>query len=177
VFDNEFEHERHQHNNMHTETSCTPPDTLLLRLAPDVSRCVQLNWRHIRSSCRRGQLLTTYNFRLLDLTVKGLMCLFHRIFHDQTDVYKTNFSFGVILRHRVTGEVRHHPAECNDHFLYRATTVKNREDLETIKKHLETVDLIEHIIESVRDSYRTVIEEITNVEICLYKIGLQRIIE
>ena len=73
---------------------------------------IQKNWRSIRTWFRAGPIRHRYNFYLNGGTIQAILTqIFNAIISTLQCTFKINYSFGYILKNRVTGECRYfHPS-------------------------------------------------------------------
>ena len=88
------------------------------------------------------------------------------IFQHQTNAFKINLSFSLILQHRETGEFQYHYASNNNQLLNSPSLIRNQQDLENPLDHLAAKDFPSHLKDQ-RPNTKWVIERIVSLGIHL----------
>ena len=90
-------------------------------------------WSSIRSHHRSGRIQTTHNIRLTNLDTTTLHPTLWKIFRNQSSAFQINLSFGFILRHKISGELRyfHSSKNVSSRFLDAPHLVNNACDFDT----------------------------------------------
>jgi hypothetical protein len=71
-----------------------------------------------------------YNFTLHEITSSTFPEMVHLIFREQTSAFKMNVSFGFVLPHMETGELRYYYSSQNySRLFYVPHLIKTKEDL------------------------------------------------
>ncbi|KAJ8043358.1 hypothetical protein HOLleu_10409 [Holothuria leucospilota] len=130
------------------------------------------NWRAIRTHHHRGnRVQDAYNFRITDLSDASMGNLVSLVYHDQSNQFKLNMSFGFILRNRVTRVLRYYHASFNNHRLFdHPIMMGNQGDLRHFLEQFDIEDVEQTLLFGRPDS-NWVLEFITNVTIFVNKLG------
>ncbi len=111
---------------------------------------------------RLGPVLSTYNVPVNpDMTVADLETVLNDIYRTQSHAFKLNISFGVILRHVETEEVRYFRPYSNQALFDQPIFVGRRADIANIVQRLNDTDVIESVIKNRPDT-KWRLEFITN---------------
>ncbi|XP_038054118.1 uncharacterized protein LOC119726482 [Patiria miniata] len=134
------------------------------------SRVYRENWAAIRTHHLVGRVVQDiYNVRM-DLPLCSLARIMNSVFKKLTCRGKINISFGFILRHAETGELRYfHPSYNNAKLFSTAITIGSRDDMDNLILRLEQMDILEHLRQQRPDTKWTVVS-LTNVAIYVNKM-------
>ena len=103
--------------NTHQEKSRVAADTEVLPDDPRPEPCIDSIGSPFRQEATGNRVQDRYNFTLHEMTASTFTEMVHRIFREQTTAFKINVSFGFILRHMETGELRYyHSSQNNSRF-------------------------------------------------------------
>ncbi len=128
----------------------------------DLRRCYETNRAIILDQHRLGPVLSTYNVPVNpDMTVADLETVLNDIYRTQSHAFKLNISFGVILRHVETEEVRYFRPYSNQALFDQPIFVGRRADIANIVQRLNDTDVIESVIKNRPDT-KWRLEFITN---------------
>ena len=72
------------------------------------------NWSAIRSYDHRHRVQTMHNIRLTTSSIHDSLPELERIFNEQRTAFKSNGSFGLILLHKITGQVTYYHSSVNN---------------------------------------------------------------
>jgi hypothetical protein len=94
----------------------------------------------------------------------------HQIFRQQTTAFKINVSFGFVLRHMETGELRYyHSSQNNSRIFYVPHLIRTEEDLERFLDELQGQDILEFIRQQRPDA-KWVVHLLNNVTFYVNKL-------
>ena len=137
-------------------------------LEKEIEDVCQKNWRLIRD-CRReqGRLCSCYNYCVCregkNLCMEELRHELEEIFQRKKRPFKVNFSFGFVLRHQVTGDLRYYYASRNNNLvLHTPILVKGHGDLGKDLRKLEEVDPFDYAYWRKPNSQKVVVR-VTNI--------------
>ena len=121
-------------------------------------------WSSIRTHHRSGRIQTTHNIRLTNLDTTTLHPTLWKIFRNQSSAFKINLSFGFILRHKISGELRyfHSSKNVSGRFLDVPHLVNNACDFETFLRSFDQQDILSWAILQ-RPNSEWVCDLVTNV--------------
>ena len=88
-----------------------PPPALADEYGSELQDVIIQHCGSIRTHTSHGPVQSRYNFRLMTSDIGGLD-LGH-IFADQTTAFKSNVSYGFILRNKISGRYRFYHSSCN----------------------------------------------------------------
>ena len=118
---------------------------------------------------REGSIEAVYNFPVDNtVTVDQLMAFADQVFSRQTSAFKLNLTFGYILRHRETGEVRYFRPFEHEGILDAPIYISSRRDLDRLERMLRNLNLLELLLMQRPDT-KWVIELLTNVRFAVFK--------
>ena len=107
-------------------------------MLPETRALYRQHWQSILTKeATDSRVQDRYNFTLLEMTASTFTEMVHQIFREQTIAFKINVSFGFILRHMETGELRYyHSSQNNARFLDVPHLIRTEEDLERFLEEL-----------------------------------------
>ena len=116
--------------NTHQEKSRVAADTEVLPEDPETRVIYLRHWNTIRTEeATSNRVQDRYNFTLHEMTASTFTEMVHRIFREQTTAFKINVSFGFILLHMETGELRYyHSSQNNSRFFDVPHLIRTEED-------------------------------------------------
>ena len=105
----------------------------------------QEHWSSIRTHHRTGQRVQdVYNFRIRDLNLHSLTEELQQMFRSQTVRFRINVSFGFILRHVETGELRYYHSSHNQgRLLDIPPAITNQKDFDAFLSSILQADILE----------------------------------
>merc|ERR1712024_376518 len=93
-----------------------------------------------------------------------------KIFENQTTKFRINVSFGFVLRHKETGELRYwYPSHGGDRLRLQPPMIRHAQDFEEFLETLDTEDVLERCRQQKPDSNETV-DLVTNCVVFIDKI-------
>jgi hypothetical protein len=117
--------------NTHQEKSRIAADMEVLPDDTDTRALHRQHWQSIRTEEATGnRVQDRHNFTLHEMTESTFTEMVHRIFREQTTAFKINVSFGFILRHMKTGELRYYHSSQNKYL----DELQGQDILEYIRK-------------------------------------------
>jgi hypothetical protein len=157
--------------NTHQEKSRVASDTEVLPDDPETRALYRQHWQSIRAEEATGnRVQVRYNLTLHEMTVSTFTEMVRRIFREQTTAVKINVSFGFILRHMETGELRYyHSSQNNSRFFDVLHLIRTEEDLEKFLDELQGQDILEYIRQQRPDT-KWVVHLLTNVTFYVNKL-------
>ncbi|KAJ8298574.1 hypothetical protein KUTeg_022634 [Tegillarca granosa] len=115
-----------------------------------------------------GPVQSTYNFPIAnDLSVDQLVNFVDEIYEDQQHAFKLNFSFGVILQNRETGEYRYFTSYTNNVVLQSPMFISRRANLRRLYLHLRRLDILSELL-ATRPDTKWVPVLLTNVQFFIF---------
>lgn len=147
---------------------------------PELHELYRLNWSSIRSSRYIRRFQDILNCRLLrlpgDSEPEAPVDTLRRLWRAFDCALKINISYGVVLRHSVTGRLRYFHASSNNATVFPvARTVSSLEDLNRLIENFLEIDPAQMGINR-RDGSSWVLHAVTNVTFYLYKLlGVNRV--
>ena len=127
------------------------------------------NRKYIFAEDETGELKKIYNFTTNDLhggyrEIRGHLS---QVYNKQTNAYRINFSFGMILQNSSTGEYRYYIPYYNNKVLYFPFTISNRNSINFLMHKLARIDVIQQA-RAVRPSTNWILVAITNVQYTIF---------
>jgi hypothetical protein len=103
-------------------------------------------WSAIRSYRHdQGDVQQVHNRRLTSADTKDVESELWKIFGVQKHAFKINFSYGLILRHNDTGELRYfHACQNNARLLDMPWLVRNEDDFKNLLEKIRQYDILEY---------------------------------
>ena len=146
-------------------------DTEVLPDDPETRVLYLRHWNTIRTEeATSNRVQDRYNFTLHEMTASTFTEMVHRIFREQTTAFKINVSFGFILRHMETGELRYyHSSQNNSRLLDVPHIIRTEEDLEKFLNELQGQDILEYIRQQRPDT-KWVVHLLTNLTCYVNKL-------
>ncbi len=119
-----------------------PPPPLVDEYGSEIQDVIIQHWGSIRTHTSHGPVQSRYNFRLMNSDIGGLD-LGH-IFADQTTAFKSNLSFGFILRNKLSGRYRFYHSSCNYCGRYpdEPSLITNAETFETFLERIKEPNIL-----------------------------------
>ena len=115
-----------------------------------------------------GPNISVYNFPAgNDVDEEQISQAADAVYDQQDHAFKSNLSFGVILRNRETGEYRFFRPFYNDSVLDRRLYVSRRRDMRTLTLRLRRMDLFAHLLRQ-RDDTKWIPVLVTNFRFTLF---------
>ena len=157
--------------NTHQEKSRVAADTEVLPDDPETRVLYLRHWNTIRTEeATSNRVQDRYNFTLHEMTASTFTEMVHRIFREQATAFKINVSFGFILRHMETGELRYYHSSQNNSRLFDVPhLIRTEEDLETFLDELQGQDILEYIRQQRPDT-KWVVHLLTNLTFYVNKL-------
>ncbi|XP_071793479.1 uncharacterized protein [Asterias amurensis] len=124
----------------------TRTDGAILDLQPEaIVNTVRKNWAAIRTHHYLNRLIQDmYNFRLISNSDMNVDKVLTTVFYRLRCRAKINLSFGFILRHSETGELRYfHPSQNNGSVFPSPETVASAEDLDRLVTRVQEADVLQ----------------------------------
>ena len=127
------------------------------------------NRKYIFAEEEIGELKKMYNFATNDLhrgyrEIRGHLT---EIYNKQTNAYRINFSFGMILQKTSTQEYRYYIPYYNNKVLYFPFTMSNRNSINFLMHKLARIDVVQQA-RVVRPSTNWILVVITNVQYTIF---------
>ena len=140
----------------------------------DIKRIYQQHWSSIRQHFHRHRpIQDLYNFRLTDLGSMG--GYLDAIFQDQSGGFTINYSFGYVLRHKETGQLRYFYASTNNtRVLQQPHRVDSRAALTALQTTVSKTDPLEWA-QQQRPTTRWAVELLTNALFFVHRLPNQPI--
>ena len=132
------------------------------------------HWRSLRTHHNTGRRIQdTYNFRLVGSEVVGEGFSIDQglriVFQELRTRVKLNVSFGLVLRHTITGELRYFRSSFNySRFFDEPFSIGSEEDMVKFIDVLLNEDIAEHGRQKRPDT-KWVVHEVTNMTVCVNK--------
>ena len=146
---------------------------------PEENELFRTNWSSIRSSLYRRQYQDILNCRIVgsdgeNLEDPGERLV--RVWNSLQSALKVNVSFGVVLRHQITGRLRYYHSSSNNSTVYpTARSLTSRADLNSLVDDFRALDYAQHGLNR-RQNSSWVLHKVTNVTFYVYKLhGINRV--
>jgi hypothetical protein len=151
-------------------TDNTPPDLG----DPELHNVYKQCWSAIRNYREyHGDILQIHNRLLTSINTLDVEQDLWAIFDQQTKAFKINFSYGFVLRHVETGELRYYHARGNDfHLLDFPQLVRNEVDFVHILEVISREDVLEYIREQ-RPDRNWIVDMVTNLSVYIYVMSYE----
>ena len=119
-----------------------PPPALADEYGSELQDVIIQHWGSIRTHTSHGPVQSRYNFRLMTSDIGGLD-LGH-IFADQTTAFKSNVSYGFILRNKISGRYRFYHSSCNccGRYLDEPSLITNADTFEIFLEQIKEPDIL-----------------------------------
>ena len=135
-----------------------------------LKQIVEEKWQHIRSHSHLGQFEDRHVIRLESTNLRDIYGQLRQIFENQTTKFRINVSFGFVLRHKETGELRYwYPSHGVDRLLPQPPMIRHAQDFEEFLETLDMEDVLEWCRQQKPDSKETV-DLVTNCVVFIDKI-------
>ena len=140
-------------------------------LSSPVQEIFQHHWSSIRTHHHTGQhVQDVYNFRIKDLNMHSLVDQLQQLFRNQHTRFKVNVSFGFILRHTETGELRYyHSSQNMGRLLDVPHMVSNQRDFDAFLDSILVEDVLEWARQQRPDS-KWIVLSVTNLTVFVNKL-------
>jgi hypothetical protein len=100
-----------------------------------------------------GQPQSFYNFALdSEFSIDDLMSNVEYIYKDQSQSFRLNMAFGVILQHTTTNEFRYFKAYTNDPLFQRPLYISLRKHILRLKDRLTKLDISKYMMRARKDT-------------------------
>ena len=130
----------------------------------------QEHWSSIRTHHHPGRVQDVYNYRITDLNLHNLMDELQQLFHIQTVRFRINASFGFILRHIETEELRYYHSSHNQgRLLDVPPTITNQEDFDDFVESLMQEDILEWAKQQRQDT-KWIVVFVTNMSVYVNRL-------
>ena len=138
---------------------------------PDTRKVYLENWDHIRTRENvDNRVQDRFNYTLHDLNIHQFQEATKEIFERQATCFKINASFGFMLRHIETGDLRYfHASQNNNRYLDMPHLIRNEDDLQRFSRELDRQDLLEYIRQQRPDT-KWVVHLVTNITFYVNKL-------
>ena len=135
----------------------------------ELSEVYNTNRKYIFAEDETGELKKMYNFTTNDLHrgYREIREHLTEIYNKQTNAYRINFSFGMILQNTNTQEYRYYIPYYNNKVLYFPFTISNRNSINFLMHKLARIDVIQQA-RAVRPSTNWILVAITNVQYTIF---------
>ncbi len=122
------------------------PQNLVERLAQDeeLLQFYRTHWRQIRSSVKKGKILTKYNCYLPTLNTDTFLQCLKEVFEQQKNAFKINVAFGFILRNNETNQRKFYYSSGNTRLFNGPHLITDRPSFEEFSSILKQQDPLEH---------------------------------
>jgi hypothetical protein len=136
---------------------------------PELADVYKQYWSAIQNYREyHGKILQIHNRLLTSINTLDVEQDLWAVFDQQNNAFKINFSYGFVLRHVETGELRYYHARGNDtHLLDFPPLVRNERDFANVLEVISQVDVLEHIREQ-RPDRNWIVDMITNLSVYIY---------
>jgi len=111
---------------------------------PELIKIYKANWRQIRSSVKKGKILTKYNCFLPDLNIGSIVTCAEKVFGEQKSAFKLNLSFGFILKNSETDERRFYYSSGNTKLFPAPHLISDRDTFNLFIHDLEQIDPLDY---------------------------------
>ena len=144
------------------------PSEVRAQLVHDGTEAIYLkNWTAIRSYNHIHRVQSVYNIRLTSSSIHDILLTLNEIFNNQRNSFKINASFGFILQHRISGEVRYfHSSANNARILPEPISVENHDHFRDFIDQLEGGDFLE-FARQMRPDSSWIVLQVTNISLYL----------
>ena len=127
------------------------------------------NWRAIRDYVHHHRVQSVYNIRMRSMTAPQLDDVVRerlaRLLSEQSHAFKINASYGFILQHRLTGELRYYHSSYNNARLWETPVhVRQSSDFQVVLDRLDDDNIMEFASQMRPDSAWTVFA-VTNLSL------------
>jgi hypothetical protein len=139
---------------------------------PELDAVYNQYWVAIRSYRRDyGKIQQIHNRRLSSENTADVEQELWAIYHQQKNAFKINFSYGFVLRHVETGELRYfHASQNNARLMDVPRLVRNEEDFTRLLRDIHQEDVLEHVRQQRPDTKWTV-HIVTNLSIYINPVA------
>ena len=130
------------------------------------------HWKKIMTRhSRNNKVQDRYNFRLDTLDNQRFVTYLRKIFKEQKNAFKLNFSFGFVLRNNETGEYRYfHSSQNNHRYLDKPVLIINENDLDHfVQTSVANIDVLEWARQQ-RPNSKWVVDIVTNITFFVSKL-------
>jgi len=128
------------------------------------------NWGYIRSHSHLGRIQDRHVIRLASTDLREIHAQLRQMFKNQRTMFRINLSFGWIMRHKETGNLRYwHASHGEDRLFDYPAMIRNAKDFEMFLENLEMEDILEwtHL---QRPDTKWVVDMVTNCVVFITKI-------
>ena len=109
-------------------------------------RLYKKNKHIIERGKRRGKLMDEYNYKVdNDIQYSTIYNHLNEIYQEQEYSFKMNISFGYVLRHSETRELRFFYPHQNESILRGPVTISNKKSLRRVKDKLRQTDILQKL--------------------------------
>ena len=131
----------------------------------------QEHWSSIRTHhCTGQRVQDVYNFTIRDLNLHSLTEELQQMFQSQTVRFRINVSFGFILCHVETGELRYYHSSHNQgRLLDIPPAITNQKDFDAFHSSILQADILEWARQQRQDTKWTVVF-VTNMTVYVNKL-------
>ncbi|XP_038067357.1 uncharacterized protein LOC119737233 [Patiria miniata] len=142
-----------------------------LQEADDILKALRRHWLPIRTHYTTGRRIQdVYNFRLAGNSTIDVDLALRMIFQRLRCRVKINLSFGFILRHSETGQLRYfHASQNNARLFSTPETVATEQDMDRVRERVRETDILQYGILRRPDTKWTVAAT-TNVTVYVNKM-------
>ena len=145
------------------------PEPAMLPLGEDelstsIRQVYQEHWSAIRTHHRIGQRVQdVYNYRIEDLNMHSLEDQLQQMFRSQTSRFKVNASFGFIMRHVESGELRYyHTSHNHGRVLEVPHLINGQHNFEAFVEEIVQKDVLEWARQQRQDT-KWIVVFVTNI--------------
>ena len=131
----------------------------------------QQHWTAIRSHHHIGhRVQDTYNYCIEDLNMHTLEIQFQQLFRNQVSRFKVNASFGFIMRHVETEELRYyHSSQNHGRILDVPRLISQQEDFDNFLEDIMQEDVLEWARQQRQDT-KWIVVFVTNITLFINKM-------
>ena len=122
-----------------------------------------------------GKVRAVYNFPVPGFNgdIEDLRPHLNEIMRTEENSFRINLAFGMILRHVETGELRYYTPYYNNTVMDFPFRVNNSVDLRNFIDHLDTLNLLEVLVNSTNESTKWQMLYVTNVSYFIYRTAFR----
>ena len=135
-----------------------------------IKALVEENWNYIRSHSHLKQFSDRHVLRLESTNMKDINAQLRQLFVNQKHMFRINLSFGMIMRHKETGDLRYwHASHGADRLMDQPPMIRNAADFEQFLDDLEMEDILEWAWHQ-RPNSKWTVDLVTNCDVYIDKI-------
>ena len=128
-------------------------------------------WQAIRTYRRNyGRVQQIHNLQLSSVNTRDVEPALWDIFESQKNAFKINFSYGFVLIHNETSDLRYYHASQNNARLFdMPKLVRNKDDFKEVLEAIAKEDILEYVRQQRPDT-KWVVHIVTNLAVYINKI-------